>query len=64
MRRITLRSGGGTLASTPTDAGRDNAAASDGQTLAAFGAACVDDSTAAAAFHANQKSVGAGTANF
>lgn len=37
---------------------------SDGQALAAFGAACVDDSAAATGFHANQESVGACTADF
>ncbi len=34
----------------------------DSQALAAFGAACVDDSATAAGFHANQKTVGTGTA--
>ena len=37
---------------------------SDGQALAALGAACVDDSAAATGFHANQESVGACTADF
>jgi len=37
---------------------------SDGQALAAFGAACVDDGAAATGFHANQESVGACTADF
>jgi len=32
----------------------------DSQTLAAFGAACVDHSAATAGFHANQKTVSAG----
>jgi hypothetical protein len=32
----------------------------DSQTLAAFGAACVDHSAAATGFHANQKAVGTG----
>jgi hypothetical protein len=35
----------------------------DGQALAALGAAGVDYGTATACFHANQKTVGAGTAN-
>jgi hypothetical protein len=32
----------------------------DSQTLAAFGAACIDHSTATTGFHANQKAVGTG----
>jgi hypothetical protein len=36
----------------------------DSQTLAAFGAASVDDSTTAAGFHANQKTVGSCAARF
>ena len=32
----------------------------DSQTLAAFGAACIDHSAAATGFHANQKAVGTG----
>ena len=36
----------------------------DGQTLAALGATCVDHSAATAGFHANQKTVGTGAANF
>jgi hypothetical protein len=32
----------------------------DSQTLAAFGAACVDHSATATGFHANQKAVGTG----
>ena len=36
----------------------------DGQAFTAFGAACVDYSAAAACFHANQKTVGAGAAGF
>ncbi len=34
----------------------------DGQTLAAFGAACVDDGTATTGFHAHEETVGAGAA--
>ena len=37
---------------------------SNGQTFAAFGAACIDHSTAAAGFHADQKPMGAGAACF
>ena len=37
---------------------------SDRQTLTAFGATCVDDRTAAAALHANEKPVRASTADF
>jgi hypothetical protein len=40
------------------------ACGSDGQALAAFGAACVDHGTATAALHPNQETVGAGAANF
>ena len=40
------------------------AQASDGQAFAAFGPACVDDGTATTGFHANQKAMGACTANF
>jgi hypothetical protein len=36
----------------------------DSQALAAFGAACVDYGTAAAGFHANQKTVGTGATDF
>jgi hypothetical protein len=36
----------------------------DGQTLAAFGAACIDHSATATCFHANQKTMGASAANF
>jgi hypothetical protein len=36
----------------------------DSQALAALGAACVDHSTATASFHANQKTVGTGAADF
>jgi hypothetical protein len=36
----------------------------DSQTLAAFGAACVDHSAAATGFHANQKAVGTGATCF
>jgi hypothetical protein len=35
----------------------------DSQTLAAFGATCVDHSAATAGFHANQKTMGTGTAD-
>ena len=38
--------------------------ASNGQTFAAFCAACVDHGTAAAGFHAHQKPMGAGAAGF
>ena len=37
---------------------------SNGQTFAAFGAACIDHGTAAAGFHAHQKPMGAGAACF
>jgi hypothetical protein len=37
---------------------------SDGQALAALGAACVDDSAAAAGLHADEETVGAGAADF
>ena len=40
------------------------AQASDGQALAALGAACVDHGAAAAGLHADQEAVGAGAANF
>ena len=43
------------------DQGKD---ALDGQTLAAFGAAGIDDGTATTGFHANQKTMGTGAANF
>jgi hypothetical protein len=36
----------------------------DSQAFAAFGTARVDDGTAATGFHANQKAVGTGAANF
>jgi len=36
---------------------------SDGQTLAAFGAARIDHGTAATGFHANEKTMSAGAAN-
>jgi hypothetical protein len=36
----------------------------DSQTLAAFGAACVDHGTTTRRFHACQKAVGAGATNF
>lgn len=36
----------------------------DSQALAAFGATSVDDGTTAFGFHANQKTVGTGAANF
>jgi hypothetical protein len=35
---------------------------SDSQALAAFGAACIDNSTATTGLHANEKTVGAGAA--
>jgi hypothetical protein len=35
----------------------------DGQTLAAFGTACIDYSAATTGFHANQKTMGAGAAS-
>jgi hypothetical protein len=38
--------------------------ASNSQTFAAFGAACIDHGTATAGFHAHQKSMGAGAACF
>jgi len=38
--------------------------ASNGQTFAAFCAACIDHGTAAAGFHAHQESVGTGAACF
>jgi len=38
--------------------------ASNGQTFAAFGAACIDHGTATAGFHAHQKPMGAGAACF
>jgi len=37
---------------------------SDGQALAAFGAACIDHGAAAAGAHASQKAMGAGTLDF
>jgi hypothetical protein len=37
---------------------------SNGQTFAAFGAACIDHGTSAAGFHAHQKPMGAGAACF
>ncbi len=37
---------------------------SDGQALAAFGAACIDHGAAAAGAHASQKTVGASTFDF
>ena len=40
------------------------AACSDSQTLAAFGATCVDHGTATAGLHADQKTVGTGAAGF
>lgn len=36
----------------------------DSQTLTAFGAACVDDSTATAGFHADHETMGTGTLDF
>jgi hypothetical protein len=36
----------------------------DSQALAAFGAACVDHSTAAFGFHAHEKAMGTGAASF
>jgi hypothetical protein len=39
-------------------------ATSNGQTFTAFGATRIDDSTAATGFHANQKTMGTGTACF
>jgi hypothetical protein len=36
----------------------------DGEAFAALGATCIDDSTATAGFHANQKAVGTGAAGF
>ena len=36
----------------------------DGQTLAAFGAACIDHGAATTGFHANQKAMGTGAADF
>ena len=41
-----------------------DAGTSDRQTLAALCTAGIDDGTTAAALHANQETVGAGTANF
>jgi hypothetical protein len=38
--------------------------ASDSQTLAAFGAACVDHGTATTGLHANQEAVGTGATCF
>jgi len=37
---------------------------SDSQALAALGAACVDDGTAATGLHTDQKAVGTGAADF
>ena len=36
----------------------------DSQTLAAFGAACIDHGAATTGFHANQKTMGTGAADF
>ena len=43
---------------------RNGLYASNGQTLAALGTACVDDGTATTAFHAHQETVGTGAADF
>src|SRR5258706_16345858 len=55
MRPITTRA--------PMEQGRP-APRSDGQALAALGAACVDDGAATAGLHANEKAVGTGAADF
>jgi hypothetical protein len=41
-----------------------DAVPSDGEALATLGAACVDDGTATASLHTDQKTVGTGAAGF
>ena len=48
----------------PSTAWTNLASFLNSQTLAAFGTACIDHCTATAGFHANQKTVGTGAANF
>jgi hypothetical protein len=55
-RSVTGWSAGASAQPTPAGA----RSGSDSQTLAALGTASVDDGTAAAGFHANEKTVGAG----